>query len=452
MEKRKVTREMRDLFGLGWAPDRWDALTKTLTAEGFDKPILEAAGLSKESSTGNLIDRFRARVIFPIKDMQGRPIAFGGRVLEETAGGPKYLNSPETPIYNKSRVLYGLNLAAPSARRENRLIIVEGYMDVIALRGAGIDNCAAVSGTAFTPAQAEIIKRICDTVTAFFDSDEAGVAAAKKSLPVLLEKGLKTRVFSLPGAKDADEFLVENGPDQLAALLNKAPFFPQFVIDTAAASADLATVEGRSKAAREALPYINRIMDRIERGQYIQILADKTRLDLATLNKESAALAKGAPSGPRPAMASAKPKPKPRQEARVMAERILIRILLDRPDYLRTVAQELMKSDFVGEENGSLFELIVSAADGGAKTLAGVMEAARGVDLTGKVTERVMETNLYDEADSEKAARDGIKALKYRPEERKTLLKDQVSAAEGSDREKFADAKKKYIDSRKDVL
>ncbi|MDH4183084.1 MAG: DNA primase [Nitrospinota bacterium] len=457
LDRRAVSGPMRELFGLGWAPDQWDSLTRHLLAEGFDKKILETAGLSKESSTGGLIDRFRARIIFPICDMQGRPIGFGGRVLEETSGGPKYLNSPETPVYNKSKVLYGLNLAASSARKLNSLIIVEGYMDVIALRGGGIENCAAVSGTAFTEAQAKTIKRVCDNVTAFFDSDKAGLAAAKKSLPALLDSDLKAKVLTLPGVKDADEFLKEKGAEELEKLLRAAPSFPQFVIDAATAAEDLATVEGRARAIREVIPYINRIKDRIERDQYVQILSDKTKVDLESLKKEVGAHSRGAPSPMAEPMApKTRTKPRPGQAARAQAERLVIRILLDRPEYLDGPAAELGAGNFEDEENKKLFELILEAMRGGATGPEGVMELARQRGMQQMVTARSMEPDLYDaEKGAELAVVQCARALQYRPDERKKRLEEMKSllaGAGGEDKKGFEDAKNKYIKSRKDRL
>ncbi|MDH5678997.1 MAG: DNA primase [Nitrospinota bacterium] len=451
LKKRGVAPEAQELFGIGWAPDQWDALTTALLAGGFDKKILETAGLAKESSKGNLIDRFRARVMFPVRDMQGRPIAFGGRIVAESSDAPKYINSPETPIYNKSRVLFGLNLAAPMARKQNHLVIVEGYMDVVALRSAGIENCVAVSGTAFTAPQAEAIKRMCDEVTAFFDSDKAGLAAAKKSLPVLLDKGLKVKVLNLAEAKDADEVLKEQGAAELERLLGAAPTFAQFIIDSAAQSADISTVEGKAQAAREAMPYINRIQDRIMRDQYTQILAEKVGIDLELIKSEAAAMASGAPRKA-PLRPAAPKKAPPRQGARAAAERIVIRILLDRPDYLDGAAAGLEAENFLDEENRRLFLFISQAAQGGAKNIEAILEVARAAGLEGKITDRSMESNLYDEKGADKAIADCILALRYRPDERKESLQKLIQQAGGGDKGKFDDAKKDYIKSRENRI
>ena len=440
-------------FRLGWAPEKWDALTAYLQGKGFDRKILEAAGLSKPSSTGGLIDRFRGRIIFPIHDLQGRTIAFGGRKMEESQPGPKYLNSPETPVYSKSKVLYGLNLASPAARRQDSLVIVEGYMDVIALRMAGIENCAAVSGAALTASQAQAVKRLCGQVIAFFDSDTAGVAAAKKSLPLLLDNGLKAKVLSLSGSKDADEFIQKHGGQKLAGLLEEAPSFAQFVIDVAAASGD-ESVEGKAAAAREALPYINRIKDNIEREQYLMILSEKTGIDANLLAKE-ASRAGREEAGRQPAPPARDTRPAKKQGARAAAERIMVRILLDSPEYLQQVAADLLPEDFQDEENLALFQLVLAAQKAGALTREGIMEAARQKELIEAVAERSMETGIYDAEDSVKAARDCLGLLKYRPDDRKRsldALKSQARHLEGADKEKFEKAKKDYIKYREKGL
>ncbi|MDH5638415.1 MAG: hypothetical protein OEZ04_07985, partial [Nitrospinota bacterium] len=267
----------------------------------------------------------------------------------------------------------------------------------------------------------------------------------------LLDMGLQAKVLTLPGAKDADEFLARNGVEELEKFLAKAPSFAQFVIDSAAQAADLSTVEGRAQAAREALPYINRIRDRIERNQYTQILAEKTGVEFGLINSEAAAMARSAP-GRAPAMSVPAKKHSPRQGARAAAERIVIRILLDCPDYLDEHAGGLGPANFEDEENRGLFEFITSAAHGGAKDFPAILEAAREAGMQASVTDRSIETNLYDENGAAKAMEDCVRTLLYRPEDRKRSLLALLERAGGDDKKKFEDAQKEYIKSRNNGL
>lgn len=448
LEKRGVSPEMVETFRLGYAPEGWDTLYRYLRKAGFDQRILEKAGLCKQGTAGP-IDRFRGRLMFPICNMGGKVIAFGGRLIESGDGGeegrfkgPKYLNSPETPIYHKSRVLYGLHLAQGMARREDLIVLVEGYMDVIALRSAGVENCAAVSGVAFTPKQAEAVGRICSNVVVLFDADAAGVEAARKSVGILLDQGLKVRALSLEGAKDPDEYVAANGPEKFRELVAKAPPFAQFVINAAMARANLSEVEGRVRAAREVIPFIARIKDDMERSEYTHILAERSGLDDAVLRKEVARAGGAVPSrqvsGAKPARGDT--------SSRFQAERILLRILLDRPEYLDDLASSLGAADFKDELHREMFEAMLAARERGLETASDVMELAQSEVARKGLAGLSMEKGLYDESAAEKAASDCARVVRFDPEERKRRRREQVDAVKAR-LEKEGGADKKVVDS-----
>jgi len=441
LEKRGVPPELVDKFAIGYAPDKWDALASKFLKEGYDLPTLETAGLAKIGSAGKPVDRFRNRLMFPIRAVGGQVIAFGGRTLDDEQG-PKYLNSPETPIYRKSNVLFGLDLAQQSARRENTLIIVEGYLDVVALHKAGVENCAAVSGTAFTPRQAEMIRRVCENVVALFDSDAAGVAAAKKSAPILMDAGLRPKVATLPGAKDPDDYIAANGAEAFKQRVAAAVAFPVFVTGATLAQTDMDSVEEKTRAAREILPFIARVRDGIERDQYLQSLAAKTGIDKRALERE---LRKepGAPAAPGAAAPQARP------GARAMAERILARVLLDNPSYLDTVAAGLTAEDFKDEAMRKAFELILRAHQQGAPDAAGVVNLAGDEASRALITSLALEAGLYDPEDASRAASDCVHRVRYDPAERKKSLNAQARAAEGRAAEEYSRARKKYMETRR---
>ena len=200
---RGLSRRTMNRFGLGYAPDSFHALIDAMTAKGYTREELMDAGLVSRSEKGHIYDRFRNRVMFPIIDVRGHVIAFGGRVLDDSK--PKYLNSPETPIFHKSRNLFALNLS--KSTKNDYFILSEGYMDVIALHQAGFDSAVASLGTSLTEEQARIIARHTDRIVISYDADGAGQAAAQRAIDILKNADLQVKVLRIPGAKDPDEFI-----------------------------------------------------------------------------------------------------------------------------------------------------------------------------------------------------------------------------------------------------
>ncbi|MGK7344221.1 MAG: DNA primase [Candidatus Nitrospinota bacterium M3_3B_026] len=441
--ERGLTGELIEKFRLGWAPEAWDALSKRLSDRGFGMETLEKAGLVKKSSKGNYIDRFRARLIFPIMSAGGKVIGFGGRTLPGAPPGtPKYMNSPDSPIYNKSRALYGWPQAQGAARREGFMILVEGYMDVLALHREGVENCVAVSGTAFTGRQAELIRRACGSVVALFDSDAAGIAAAKRSVPILLDHDIAVRVLTLPGAKDPDDFLKEHSAEEFRRLVDEAPSFPVFIIEATLSGADLGSVEGRAKAAREVIPYLRRIKDNIERSQYLHVLADRTGTDYEVLKDEAGR------GGGRPEGAVSPKAEKPKTPPSHNTEKVLARILLEKPEYLKSVASGLTADDFTSPDYRSIFDTLREAVLKGADSAAEVMDMAPDDKTRQGIAALSMEKNLFDEKDAEAAARDLVNRIKYSPERRRRILDELKSATRAGDLSRFRQAQEKYLEFR----
>ncbi len=218
LERRGIQPATARKFGLGYAPDEWEGLHHHLRAKGYDDELLGKSGLFTKRTSGSMTDLFRGRLMFPILDVMGRIVAFGGRVLDD--GMPKYINSPETSIYTKGRQLFALNLAKSS--REKKLIVVEGYMDAISMHQAGVDNAVASLGTAMTDAQATTLRKYAEEIVIAYDSDAAGQAAAIRGLDILSAKGCRVTVLQVPEGKDPDEFIRRNGPETFRALIDKA--------------------------------------------------------------------------------------------------------------------------------------------------------------------------------------------------------------------------------------
>lgn len=229
--KRGLSQEVVEAFGIGYAPNEWDSLEKYLSSKNIEMSLAEEARLVKQRTQGKSghYDIFRDRLMFPILSPMGEPVAFGGRIIEQ--GEPKYLNSPETPVFVKGRVLYGLSQTARYIRTEDMAIIVEGYMDLVSLYQAGIRSVVATMGTALTPEHGKLLKRMTRNVVALFDGDGAGMEAAERSLPILLAADLYPKGLTLPNGMDPDDYVKKYGAETLQKALQQAPDLFSMIFD-----------------------------------------------------------------------------------------------------------------------------------------------------------------------------------------------------------------------------
>ena len=281
LEGRKVTEEFRRKFGLGYAPVSRDGLASYLMKKGYTTDELLGAGLLS-GKDGRVYDRFFNRLMFPIFDSAGRPIAFGGRVMGQ--GEPKYLNSPESEIFNKRRNLYGMSLAKKS--RRSYILIVEGYMDVLSLHQAGFDNAVASLGTALTKEQSMLIKRYADQVVLCYDSDGAGTNAARRAIPILEEAGLKVKVIRVPGSKDPDEFIKVNGAQAFEKVIEDAMDPVDFEMMVLMNQHGNDTVEGQVQTLHDMAKRLAQIQNDMERELHIRDVAKKMRVSEVSLKAE----------------------------------------------------------------------------------------------------------------------------------------------------------------------
>ncbi len=283
LEKRQIHANLCRKFGLGYAPDSYHALSDHLQAMGFSVGEMEKGGLVLPNKDGNgYHDRFRGRLMFPIFDVQGRAVGFGGRILGK--GEPKYLNSPETVIFSKSRNLYGLNFA--KAARKKELILVEGYMDMISVYQAGFRNVVASLGTAFNREHAAVLKKYAQDVILLYDSDEAGTNAALRAIPVLTANGIRVRVTQVPDGKDPDEFIKQNGAVEFSKLLLNAVHYISFQIACIKRKYNLDLVEHRVRFATEAAEALSKMENAIERDVYTAEVSRMTGIEEEAIKKE----------------------------------------------------------------------------------------------------------------------------------------------------------------------
>ena len=269
LEDREIRPEFIERFGLGYAPAR--GLLKTLNPQD---PL--RSGLFQSNDNGEVYDRFRRRLMFPIWNERGKVIAFGGRIIGD--GQPKYLNSPESPLYSKSFVLYGLHLAKNEARKAGRMVVVEGYFDCLSLHQNGIENVVASCGTSLTAQQIGILARYVPEVIVNYDPDTAGQNAAKRSIQLLLERGLTVRILNLPDGMDPDDFVRKEGPQAYRRQVDQAPYFWEYLLARARAEVDLSRPEVKSQVLGEILGYVATISDRVVQLEITRAVSEKLGL------------------------------------------------------------------------------------------------------------------------------------------------------------------------------
>jgi DNA primase len=346
---RGMTDQTIRTFGLGFALNSWDSLLKYLKAMNFREEDIVLCGLATKNEKGKIYDRFRNRVIFPVFDQRGRVIAFGARVMDDSK--PKYLNSPETPIFHKGTNLYGLNFALKNSK-EKSLIIVEGYMDCISLSQAGIKNVVASLGTALTKIQARLLKRYAEEVYISYDADNAGQMATVRGLDILREEGVSVKVVLIPKGKDPDDFVKSEGRDSFLALLEHALPLVDYKMLKAKEGLNLRSEEGRISYARKVVEILNEL-DPIEKDVYLQKVSEDTGIAESTL----LSLMKGGTEESRPLEIMTMERPVHMESAHVKAERALLKILALGSAYART---RLHREDFVLESHQRIFETLMA--------------------------------------------------------------------------------------------
>src|SRR5256885_8850442 len=277
LKQRGITEETSQTFKLGFAPDSWEALSTHLRQKGATQEQLEKSGLVVKKDEGGSYDRFRGRLMFPVFDAQGKPIAFGGRILDPE-GEPKYLNSPETSAYVKGRKRYGLHLTRDEIRRAGFAILVEGYLDLIVPYQFGVRNVVASLGTALTPEQVKLVGRFAHKVVVNYDGDRAGVQAAKRAIETILAEDIEVKVLVLPDNADPDDFIKKYGVSEYNRRRSEAQPHIQFLIDQAVRDRNLHSPADKAVAVEETLPFVRAVRNRIQKREYFDIVMDSLRV------------------------------------------------------------------------------------------------------------------------------------------------------------------------------
>ena len=351
LEDRGLDKEVLVRFGIGYAPSGGDLLLRHLKPR-YPEPLLAASGLVSRDAGGRLFDRFRRRIMFPIANESGKIVAFGGRALGDEQ--PKYLNSPESPIYSKSNVLYHLDRAREALRQQDFAVLVEGYMDAIAAARAGAGNVVASCGTSLAEPQVKLLARFTRRIVVNYDPDTAGQAATERSLAILLEHGFEVRVLALPGKADPDKFIREQGAEAYLKLLKESPAYVDYLVGRAR-QMDLSTGEGKLRAVNYLLPYVQKIPNRLLRSEWATRISQQLRVEEPVLREalRKAASERRSEVQTRPELVGRPARP---------AERRLIRMLAEAEGFRVQLAQRLQETSlYHGLETERIFAALIVA-------------------------------------------------------------------------------------------
>jgi DNA primase len=405
LEGRGVHADAVEAFEIGYAPDSWDALRDHLSRAGVPRGAAVEAGLliDKNGDGQRVYDRFRNRVIFPIRSLGGEVVAFGGRTLspEEPA---KYLNSPESPVYTKGETLYGLAAARQSIREKDYAILVEGYLDLVGIAAAGYPNVVATLGTALTATQARLLRRYTEKIVVCYDPDEAGNKATLRALEIFLGMGLRATVLRLPEGLDPDDFVRERGPEAFGEALRGSTPAIAFLAEHFAEEVDLSDPHERAEGVNRVLPFVARLKSPIERTGHLQTIASAFRVDGDLVLAELRNTLKAGSRSLRPAAARPDRGADPRAPLTVTpAERRLLGILFADAETRAAVLEHLHPDDLSGSPIEPILRVLIEHAqtDPGAEDAAALMavipdEAGRNVVARALVEQEDEESTVDD--------------------------------------------------------
>lgn len=396
LSRREITGETRKTFRLGYAPDSWEALSSHLKRKGATQLQIDRSGLVVKKDEGGSYDRFRGRLIFPVMDIQARPIAFGARTLKDEDA--KYINSPETAAYIKGRHLFGLNLTREEIRRQGYVILVEGFLDLIVPYQFGVRNVAASLGTALTPEQVKVLARFARKVVVNYDGDNAGVQAAKRAVETLLAEDLEVKVLVLPDNADPDEFVRKNGVGEYQRQRGEAQPHIQFVIDQAVRDRNLRRPADKAAALEDVLPFVRAVRSRIQKREYFDIAMDALRMQPEQRREIWQRVRMGASivatdvqaAGTRITVVKA-----------TVAEEKLLELLLGDEELRHSILPRLEEADFEGLATAALFRALLELEkEGVAADFSSIGAKVDGDPVAAEILPRLLISESSDrEAD-----------------------------------------------------
>jgi len=430
-------------FRLGYAPPRWDGCRRHLLGRKISSQVGVQAGLLAQKTEGEVYDRFRNRLMFPIRDLAGRVVGFGGRALDETL--PKYLNSPESPVFHKGRILYGLPAAREACRKAGEVLVVEGYFDLLALHSRGIRHVVAPLGTALTAQHVRLLARLAPRAVVVFDGDEAGMRAALRSLELFLREKLPARLLKLPGGMDPDDFVRQQGKEAFLRLLAEARPLLEVFLEESLADYD-GSIAGKVRSVRTAAPLLKLLDSRVEQESYLEILTRRLGVSEEVLRQELGLV--GAPEIERGRRLAEE-----RDDTRVPTmEEVVARILVHYPREIPLLTEAGVIDEFEGKEWRELGRLLEKHhRKGGILDLGGLLVELTSEDLRRRVSAWSVEDSPWSEKNASLRLReyiDGIKGRKRRRLDDLRRLQHEIRIAE----EKRDEARLSELLARKAAL
>ncbi len=436
LEKRGIDREIIDRFAIGYAPDGWDHLVRFLQKSKVPFHLAEKAGLIVPKKSGGYYDRFRNRIIFPIFDIAGQVIGFGGRVMDDAK--PKYLNSPETPLYNKRNTLYGLQTAREKCRETQAVFIVEGYFDLLAMNQHGITNAVATLGTALTAEHVRRLKGYAKTAYLVFDSDAAGIKAAQRTIGIFMNEAISASVVLLPEGDDPDSFLFGKGADAFLALADKALGLVPFLIEQSVNRHGL-SMEGKVRIIADLTPPLTEITDSVARSLYIQHLAERIGVDEAAVMEKirSARAQQTRRAGRESQRAGADAQPEAsgsgaRVQHRPMSDRLELRIItmmIQCPESIPAIVAENLLDMIEDSRLKAIGETIVAMPEENLGNVADLMSRLADEEQRRLVAKIAVEDVCWDAGSCEKLMSQFLNTRRRREND----LIRQIRAAEEND-------------------
>ena len=437
LENRGIAGETIAKFKIGFAPPAWDTLLQAARKKNIGEKLLIEVGLITSGEKGGYYDKFRNRILFPIFDIQGRAIGFSGRVMGDEE--PKYLNSPQTPLFNKSRILFGLNFTRESILRDKKVIVCEGHIDFLSACQAGFNNIVAVQGTAFTTMQARLLKRYADEVVFAFDSDAAGEKATLRSFDPLVEAEFQVRVALMPKGHDPDSLIRKFGPERFREVLDKSTELFEFYFQVLTRGRDLDQPADRAAIASELLGFIKKIPREILKNHYIRQLAVRLNIPEETLRVEMRKLRGGYQPFKDKANALAET-----DFSRKETEESLIKYILHSPSILKKAKEELASEDFEHQHcRAIMYNAIESGLDAGSQLVETLLKKASDTAQSDLITAAM--SWEYDEDKTGTAAEQIIyKMLQPKYKKRKKELLELMSRG-GDQAEKITELQNELV-------
>ena len=422
-EKRGITPETAKAFRMGYAPKAWEELIGYLRSKGVSLPVMEKAGLVLARESGGYYDRFRDRLIFTISNVKSEVIGFGGRVFDD--GTPKYMNSPETPVYVKGRNLFNLNLAKEALRETDCLVLVEGYLDCMIPYQEGMRNICATCGTALTQDQARLIKRFTENVVVLYDGDSAGQSGTLRSLDIFIEEDMNVRVAALPSGDDPDTFVRAKGIGALTLAVKDADNLFDYKLKVLKAAHDAAEPEGKKRITSEMLPTLKKIKNEVLRQDYLRRLAEEIHTDEKALQAELKKIrdentyeyrgidVKKTPVHVHP------------------AEKLLIKLMLEEKELIQRIREDLDPADFLDDRTSRIVTMMFDLATQGKDPKTNLLVDC-DPDLSQLIRESAMDESFsVTDENKEKTVGDCIGRLKQNSfMKRCRLMQEEIQSAE----------------------